>query len=193
MARGEEEIMLKGRVVKLRKLRKSDVDKIYEQINDMKIIKNLERVPWPYKRKDAVCYVNKKLKEYKKPRIKRSSFDFAIELNSTKEFIGITSLHTINLSNNNCYTGTWMGVDYWGKGYNKDSKKLLLNYAFKQLKFHKVLFSTYTDNKRSQKSIEKTGAKKEAIFRKDDFKMGKWKDSVVYGLLKKEWKPGKLK
>lgn len=183
---------LKGKLVSLRKIREEDAEQIYEKINDIRICKHLASVPWPYKKKYAIDFVNRKVDEYKKPLKERESLNFAIELNSTKELAGLTSLHNISWKNNRCYAATWIGLNYWGKGINTETKLLLLNYAFNKLKFHKVLFETYTDNVQSHKAIEKLGAKKEALLRQSDFKMGEYKDLIVYGLLKQEWKQGKI-
>jgi RimJ/RimL family protein N-acetyltransferase len=45
----------------------------------------------------------------------------------------------------------------WGKGYNSRVKKLMLDHAFHYAS--KVLFYVVTDNIRSQKALEKLGAK----------------------------------
>jgi len=53
---------------------------------------------------------------------------------------------------------TFLSRKYWGGAYNLSSKNLLLNYAFKYV--NTVIFHIGVDNIRSQKAIDKLGAKK---------------------------------
>jgi len=77
---------------------------------------------------------------------------------------------------------------YQRKGYGTESAKILINYCFKKLKFHKIYADTTPDNKAGQKSLEKLGFKLEGRIRDKNFIKGKWVDELDYGLLKEEWK-----
>ncbi|UKT64044.1 GNAT family N-acetyltransferase [Pedobacter mucosus] len=55
---------------------------------------------------------------------------------------------------------TFIGRDFWGKGYNDALKKLMLNYAFQFV--DKVILHIGATNFRSQKAAEKLGAMKVA-------------------------------
>ncbi|MEA3430126.1 MAG: GNAT family protein [Nanoarchaeota archaeon] len=183
-------IVLKGEHITLRNHRMSDADDIYRNINDPRICKMIYGLPWPYKKKHAKDFLKTWVgRREKKP----CAIRFAIVLNETKEVIGCINLHSINWQHKRAETGTWLGVNHWGKGYNIESKKLLLNYAFKKLKLHKIILGTLSKNKRSQKAIKKLGAKKEAILKDHMFIEGKYYDSITYRILKKEWKPSKVK
>ncbi|MCX2576004.1 GNAT family N-acetyltransferase [Pedobacter sandarakinus] len=53
---------------------------------------------------------------------------------------------------------TFIGRDFWGKGYNKALKHLMLDYAFRYVEY--VILHIGATNFRSQKAAEKLGAKK---------------------------------
>ena len=90
--------------------------------------------------------------------------------------------------------GTWFAVEFQRTGVNTESKFLLLNYAFEKLDCIRVQFKTDLRNIRSQKAIERLGAKKEGVLRNHLITPeGMIRDSVYYSILKDEWvviKPG---
>ena len=53
---------------------------------------------------------------------------------------------------------TFIGLDYWGKGYNAAIKKLMFDYAFQFV--DKIILHIGATNFRSQKAAEKIGASK---------------------------------
>ena len=76
-------------------------------------------------------------------------------LNEENQLIGITTLMFIDQSNKQCHIGSWIGVDYWGQGYNLASKIELLKIAFEYLQLNVVFAGARTVNIRSQKAQEK--------------------------------------
>ena len=44
----------------------------------------------------------------------------------------------------------------------------------------------------SQRALEKAGFKREGILRKTYFCRGEWKDTVLYSVLREEWKEPKM-
>ena len=84
--------------------------------------------------------------------------------------------------------GTWYGSDFQRTPVNTDCKYLLLSHAFETLKCIRVQLKTDKRNERSQKAIERLGAKKEGILRNHMILLdGKYRDSVFYSILDAEW------
>jgi RimJ/RimL family protein N-acetyltransferase len=54
-------------------------------------------------------------------------------LNENEDLIGITTLMFIKPEEKQCHIGTWIGHQYWGKGYNEASKLEILKIAFLKL------------------------------------------------------------
>ncbi|MBI3150495.1 MAG: GNAT family N-acetyltransferase [Chloroflexi bacterium] len=84
--------------------------------------------------------------------------------------------------------GTWYGVDFQRTPVNTECKYLLLTHAFETLKCIRVQLKTDLRNERSQKAIERLGAKKEGILRNHMILPdGRYRDSVFYSILDTEW------
>lgn len=76
-------------------------------------------------------------------------------LNEKGTCIGITTLMFIDYEKMSCHIGSWLGVDYWGQGYNLLSKIALLHTAFHELNLNFVFAGARVVNIRSQKAQEK--------------------------------------
>lgn len=84
--------------------------------------------------------------------------------------------------------GTWYGQDFQRTHVNTECKYLLLTHAFETLKCIRVQLKTDSRNERSQKAIERIGAKKEGILRNHMILPdGRFRDSVYYSILNTEW------
>ena len=84
---------------------------------------------------------------------------FLVRDTKTNEVIGCSRYYDFNENENAILIGyTFIGRKFWGKGYNKALKKLMLDYAFQFV--DKVYFHIGAFNIRSQKAIEKIGAQK---------------------------------
>jgi RimJ/RimL family protein N-acetyltransferase len=84
--------------------------------------------------------------------------------------------------------GTWYGADFQRTAVNTECKYLLLCHAFETLGAIRVQLKTDLRNERSQKAIERIGAKKEGILRNHMILPdGRYRDSVFYSILDSEW------
>ena len=77
----------------------------------------------------------------------------------TKHVVGSSRFYDFDENNNSVLIGyTFIARKYWGKGFNKYLKNLMLNHAFETV--DKVYFHIGSQNYRSQMAIEKIGAQK---------------------------------
>ena len=84
--------------------------------------------------------------------------------------------------------GTWYGVEFQRTVVNTECKYLLLQYAFEELGCIRVQFKTDMRNVRSQKAIERLGAKREGVLRNHMILPdGRFRDSVYYSIIDTEW------
>jgi len=84
--------------------------------------------------------------------------------------------------------GTWYGVDFQRTAVNTECKYLLLTHAFETLGCIRVQLKTDSRNERSQKAIERIGAKKEGVLRNHMILPdGYIRHSVYYSILDSEW------
>jgi len=179
----KSDLKLIGKRIILRPLKISDVKDIYFNIQDRKIAENTSLIPWPYKLKDAKDFIQKKQKSYQK----KSDFAFGIELRSKEEVIGCISLDKVNFEHKNAEIGYWLGPRYWGQGITTEAGKLILKFAFKKIKLHRVYGFAFSDNPASQQVFKNLGFRKEGFLRQTHWRFGRWRNDVQYGILNKEF------
>ncbi len=84
---------------------------------------------------------------------------FKIIEQNTGEVAGSTRFYDYNAEDNSIFIGyTFYGTKFWGSKLNPQVKKLMLDYIFQYV--DKVNFHVGKDNIRSQKAMEKLGARK---------------------------------
>ena len=109
--------------------------------------------------------------------------------NDSNKLAGVTGL--LNIKNStvkkSAHIGTWFSVEFWGRGFNSEAKKLLIDFAFKKLKLERIVLQCKVDNIRSKKAIEKLGAIYEGTSRHELLKNNKWSDVYNYSILRSEW------
>ncbi len=84
---------------------------------------------------------------------------------------------------NSCFLGYRIDEAYQGKGYTSEAVKLICDYAFKELKLHRIEAGVLVDNYGSQRVLEKNGFIQEGLNRKNVQINGVWEDHYIYGLL----------
>lgn len=140
---------LKDDLVKLVPLQETDFDKLFEIASNPKV---WEQHPNPnrYKLEDFATYFKGAI---------ASKGAFLILDSTTNKTVGCSRYYDYDEVDNSILVGyTFMGAAFWGKGYNKAVKKLMLDYAFQFV--DKVYFHIGAFNFRSQKAISKIGAVK---------------------------------
>jgi len=181
-------MIIKGQKINLRTLMPKDAQSIYENVNNRDVSRYTARISYPYKLEDAQGFI----KVSRKKDI--NQIVFGIENPITKNIIGIIDLTSINFHNSKgAILGYWLGKKYWGQGIMTEVVKLVLNYAFKNLKLIRVQATVMEPNKASMKVLEKCGFQHEGILRKKVCKRKRWLDIFIYGILKEEFQKLKMK
>ena len=102
--------------------------------------------------------------------------------------IGIVGLLDIDWLNRNAKVSINIGEsEYWGKEIAGEALRLLFNYAFEDLNLHKLYAGIYTPNIRSKRVFEKLGLRHEATLKEEVYVDGKYYDSEIFTLYKKDW------
>ncbi|MFZ2586814.1 MAG: GNAT family N-acetyltransferase [Alphaproteobacteria bacterium] len=119
----------------------------YEIVRHFNVI-----VPWPFPAGDIENYVKNEI-------IAKQGQDdwvWGIFLNENPdELIGIVHLWRPGEPENR---GFWLSQHHWGKGYMTEAVKPIMDYAFDHLGFDKLVFSNATQNARSSRVKDNTGA-----------------------------------
>ena len=77
--------------------------------------------------------------------------------------------------------------DDWGKGYGTDAMNALLDFAFGELRLHRVYLHVFDYNPRAVRSYEKAGFVTEARLRRNRFHRGAYHDEFLMAILRSDW------
>jgi RimJ/RimL family protein N-acetyltransferase len=164
---------IKGKGFILRRIKKSDFDSWWKNINDKTIAKNF--VTNPRNLREAKKEFNDKLKG------KKDSDSFIIDVGG--KAIGGIGLHNIILKLK-AKISFWVGKDYRGKGIATTATKLIVNHGFRKLKLRRIYANVREYNKASARVLKKNGFKLEGIQKKNVLKSGKYYDDYLYAKTK---------
>lgn len=174
---------LSGKLIKLRTHKQSDVDDICKNIRDKEIQKYTLKIPFPYLKSHAVDFIKQTVKNRKL----KIACEFAITEIDEDIVIGGISLMNIDSKNKNAELGYWLGKKYRNKGYISEAIRLILKFAFNELKLNKIYAQLWEKNLASIKVLKKNGFKKEGLLREAVYKFGKWENDLVFAVLKRDW------
>lgn len=90
----------------------------------------------------------------------------------------------------NCEIGIALLPEHRGHGIGTEAQRQLVDYLFSTTTAHRLQAGTESDNIAEQKSLERVGFQREGVSRQLVFRAGRWRDSVMYGLLRGEERIG---
>jgi RimJ/RimL family protein N-acetyltransferase len=79
--------------------------------------------------------------------------------------------------------------EYRGQGYGTEAQVQLVAYLFATTDVHRVEASTDTDNVAEQRSLEKSGLRRDGVLRGAQFRAGGYHDLVVYAAVRDDLDP----
>ena len=114
---------------------------------------------------------------------------FAIRDLELNQWVGSTRLMDFSAENRGVEIGgAWLSSAVWRTRINTECKFLLLRHGFETLDLLRVFLKTDARNERSQRAIERLGAKREGTLRSHMILPdGFVRDSVYYSVLRAEW------
>jgi len=77
--------------------------------------------------------------------------------------------------------------DVWGKGLGTEAGRLILDYAFKRLKYHRVSIGVVGFNERAVRFWKSLGFKEEGAQREGYYCDGRFSDFVMLSILEDEY------
>lgn len=140
---------LQDNLIKLVPLQESDFERLFQVASNPKV---WEQHPNPNR------YQLEDFRNYFKGAIESKGAFIVLDA-KTNEVVGCSRYYDYNHEDISVLIGyTFIGTKFWGKGYNKSLKKLMLDHAFRFV--DKVYFHIGALNIRSQMAIAKIGAVK---------------------------------
>lgn len=107
----------------------------------------------------------------------------------TNKVVGSTRYLNISIHHRNLEIGwTWLSPEVWRTRINTESKYMLLNHGFESLNTLRIQFKADIRNVRSNQAIERLGAFREGVLRRDRIlNDGHVRDACIYSIIKEEW------
>lgn len=137
---------LQNKLIKLVPLHENDFEELYEVASDPLV---WEQHP------NKLRYQREVFQNFFEGAME-SKGAFFVRDAETNEPIGSSRFYDYNENDNSILIGyTFIGRKYWGNGYNKALKKLMMDYAFQYV--DTIYFHIGANNIRSQKAMEKIG------------------------------------
>ncbi|SDM58210.1 GNAT family N-acetyltransferase [Sediminibacillus halophilus] len=118
--------------------------------------------------------------------LKREGFRFLIFGKETNEFIGTTSLQSIDWDIPKCEIGYWINTRYSGNGYMTEAVKELASFGLNTINFKRIEIRCESTNNKSRAIPEKLGFELEGILRNDDLSAdgSTLTDTCFYSIIK---------
>src|SRR3989338_1908048 len=135
-------VAVRGKNIDLESLSLTFAQDIADNANDEKVHKFVPLLPFPYKLKDAVSFIERSIAEMK---IKQSLL-FGIRVKKEKKVVGVIGFKSFDHDNCNAEVGYWIGSEHHWKGIGSESLHLLVEYGFKKLKLNRIYATVAVDN-----------------------------------------------
>lgn len=172
--------MLKGNRIYLRLIEEKDITYKVKWVNDKEISKTMD-FDYPVSELSTKKWLNRIVSDSNRK-------EFIICLIENDEKIGFTGLMDINYKDSKAEMYMAIGEKkYWGKGYAKESRKVLLEYSFMELCLNKIYTTNWTKNEKIIGLNKKVGFKIEGTLKCDVFLNGEFRDKVIMGILRDEY------
>ena len=104
-------------------------------------------------------------------------------------FMGVVSWRDRSEGSNRqaCYEiGASLLPAFRGRGLGTEAQRLLVEHLWSTTPVHRLQAHTESDNLAEQRALEKIGFEREGRMSEAYFRAGRWRDSLVYGLLRPE-------
>ena len=177
-------VTLVGRWVRLEPLRLEHAEGLWPQADEPDIWRYM-----PYGEVNSPQRLRAIIEDLLARQARETDLPFAVFDLATGAAAGMTRYMAIDRRNRGLEIGgTWYGRQFRRTAMNTECKYLLMRHAFEVLGCIRVQLKTDLRNERSQRAIERLGAVREGVLRKNIIMAdGYHRSSVIYSVLDDEW------
>jgi RimJ/RimL family protein N-acetyltransferase len=161
--------MISGKVVRLRGVERSDLQKFQEWLNDPEVTDGLSTYL-------ALSMIDEEQWLEKMGRVAPDEKPLAIEMKQgcSWRLIGDSGFFNIEWANRCAEFGLFFGdKSVWNKGYGTETFRLLVQHSFETLNLHRIYLRVYSTNPRARRSYEKAGFVLEGTMREAVYRHGR--------------------
>ncbi len=162
---------------KLRPWRLTDLESLVEHANNFNISCRLTNgFPYPYTKEDGIFFIKSVMND-------NPARVFAIEIEG-KAVGSIGIFPQSDIHEKNAEIGYWLSEKYWGNGIIPKAIIKIAEYGFDTFDIVRIFARPFSNNKGSQRALEKAGFELEARLKKALYKNGEYLDELIYSRLK---------
>ncbi|WP_232686656.1 GNAT family N-acetyltransferase [Halobacterium zhouii] len=104
-----------------------------------------------------------------------------------EESVGNVGIGPVEHPDGKAEIGIYVAEEHWGNGYGTEAGRLITDYAFRELRKHRVVARVFDGNEGSRRVWEKLGFRHEAVHEEAQFMDGEYVDVHFYAVLEDEW------
>jgi RimJ/RimL family protein N-acetyltransferase len=169
----------------LRRFREGDIDRFADWQSRPDVARFLY-LP-PRTREEAEAALAQRIAETHLER-DDDAFAFAVERQKDGLLLGDVTLFLRSALNRQVEVGYVFHPDAAGHGYATEATRALIDFAFADLRAHRVFARTDARNAASAAVCRRLGMRQEAHFREAEIFKGAWGEELVFAVLDREWR-----
>ena len=175
--------LFEGNIVRLRAMEENDWESFFE----MDLDSETQRASWmvPFPRSTTAAKEWAKKESLRNPE--KDAFRFVIEHLADGKVAGTINTHTLEPENGSFGYGLGIHFDYRRRGCASEAILLLLNYFFKELRYHKCTVGVFSFNTASVELHKKLGFVHEGRLREMEYSNGEYYDHIMFGMTEGEF------
>ena len=169
---------IEGERILLRRLRIADASDMYDYARREQVTRYLLWSPHPNQdyTRQYLSYVQGLYRD-------GAFYDWAIVDKESGRMIGTCGFPLITEANNQAEVGYVLNPDFWGMGYATEALGLLLSFACKTLRLHRIEARCFEHHAASRRVMEKCGMEYEGSLRDALLVKGRYETVAVYSIL----------
>ena len=168
--------MLEGKRINLRIIEKDDFEIYHQWMNDVSFIGE-----FVFARQQSMTGIQKRFSE-----VSSKYASFIVEKKDGSK-IGVVHHFLSKLYYDIVEIGYMIIPEERGNGYCTEAIEIIVDYLFILKDIHRIQALIFEENIASQRILEKTGFKKEGVIRNVGYGRGKYRDGVLYSIIRKDW------
>ena len=132
--------------IRLRDLKVSGIDYMWEFVEDEEISKNFIFTRYPYSKENIIDFIKNSWNN-------KDNIHYAIS-NEDNEYLGTISLKNVNYIDRNAEYAIIVRKEYWGTNISKLATLKILEYGFNTINLNKIYLNVLSTNIRAIKFYE---------------------------------------
>lgn len=173
---------LRGARLQLRQVRPDDLHALYAVFSDPAVMRYWSTPAWT-----QLCQAQAYLTAIWRGHHQGNLFQWGIARLDDDQMIGTCTLFGLDLPNARAEIGYALRHDHWGGGWAHEALTQVCAHVFDVLKLRRLEADVDPRNPRSLKLLQRLGFVREGLLRERWEVAGELQDSVVLGLLQRDW------